>query len=353
MILVDGHLDLAYNAVVLGRDVRQPIKDIRASERRSPPPSRHAGTCLVSIPELIAGRIAIIGGSLFVAPAWKRWQDDARVYHDAAEAHQHAIIQLDFYRRLADEDERVRLIQTESDLDAVLETWESDAPQVGIFMIMEGADPIRSPDELTWWVERGLRGVGLSWSAGTRYAGGNSNPGPLTNAGQELLDAMSDYHLLLDLSHLWEEVAYQVLDRYPGPIAASHANPRTFVDSPRQLSDRLIERIAERDGVIGVVPYNRMLEPGWHEDEPRLPLRRVAEAVDYICQLLGSAQHVGIGSDFDGGLGVESVPQEIDTIRDLNKLEPLLQKRGYDPDSIAQILHKNWLRRMRAALAAF
>jgi len=198
-----------------------------------------------------------------------------------------------------------------------------------------------------------LRGVGLSWAAGTRYAGGNGNPGPLTDLGRELLRAMADDHLLLDLSHLWEEAAEEVLDRYPGPIVASHANPRAFVDSPRQLSDRLIERIAERDGVVGIVPYNRMLEPGWRTSEARLPLQRVVEAIDYVCQLLGSADHVGLGSDFDGGLGVESVPREIETIRDLRKLIPLLEARGYAPAAVTNILRDNWLRCLRAALVAF
>ncbi len=351
--LVDGHLDLAYNATVLSRDVRQPVEAIRAREQRTPPPGHHAGTCLVSVPEMIEGEIGLIGGSIFVAPAWRRWHEDAQVYHNAEEAHQQASAQMDFYRHLADEDRRVRLIQTPADLDTVLASWETGKPQLGIFVIMEGADPIRTPEELEMWVAPGLRGIGLSWAAGTRYAGGNGNPGPLTDLGHDLLAAMAEYNLLADLSHLWEDAAHAVLDRYPGPIVASHANPRAFVDSPRQLSDRLIERIAERDGVIGVVPYNRMLKPGWNENEPRLPLRRVVEIIDYVCQLLGDADHVGIGSDFDGGLGRESVPHEIETIRDLNKIAPLLQERGYDEDSIANILHANWLRQMRTTLEAF
>lgn len=352
-LMTDGHLDLAYNAMVLRRDVRQPVETIRKSERQTPPPGRHAGTCLVSVPEMIKGRIGVIGGSIFVAPAWRRWQDEAEVYHNAEEAHQQASAQMDFYHRLADEDQRVRLIRATADLEAVLETWETDKPQLGVFVIMEGADPIRTPEELKLWVERGVRGIGLSWAAGTRYAGGNGHPGPLTDLGRNLLEAMADYNLLVDLSHLWEDAAYEVLDRYPGPIVASHANPRAFVDSPRQLSDHLIERIAERNGVIGIVPYNRMLQTSWTENAPRLPLQRVAEAIDYVCQLLGSAAHVGIGSDFDGGLGRESVPHGIETIRDLNKLAPLLQERGYDEKNIANILHANWLRQMRTALESF
>ncbi len=352
-IIVDGHLDLAYNALVLERDLRQPLGQIRQQERRVPPPGREAGTCLVTLPALLDGRIAVVGGSLFVAPAWKRWQDEAQVYHTTEEAHHQALAQLDFYRRLADEEPQVRLLQESADLEGVLASWETERPMVGIFVMMEGADPLRTPDEVGYWVERGLRGVGLTWAAGTAYAGGNANPGPLTDAGRALLAVMADFNLLVDLSHLWEEAAHQVLDRYPGPVAASHANPRAFVDSPRLLSDPLIRRVAERDGVVGIVPYNVMLEPGWKRSDPRPDLSRVVEAIDYVCQLTGSARHAALGSDFDGGFGVEAIPAGLDSIADLGRIAPRLRVRGYHEADIGAILQENWLRVMGRTLEAF
>ena len=352
-ILVDAHLDMAYNAVVVGRDLRRPLAEIRAAERETPPPEGLNETCLVSIPELLAGHIAVAGGSLFASPAWQKWQHKPHVYHNAEEAHAQGVAQLDYYRRLADEDARVQLLRTAADLDDVLASWETPQPRLGIFVVMEGAAPIRKPSELGWWVERGLRGVGLSWSAGTPYAGGNATPGPLTDAGRALLHEMADHNLLLDLSHLWQAAAHAALDHYPGPLIASHANPRAFVNSPRQLSDDLIRRLAERGGVMGIVPYNRMLQSGWTSRDPRLPLSRVVEALDYVCQLVGNARHVGIGSDFDGGLGRESVPAEINSIADLGKLEGLLRERGYASDDITAILSHNWLRVLRDVLSAF
>jgi len=288
-IIVDAHIDMAYNAVVLGRDLLRPLVDIRAAETEEPPPVPSAGTCLTSLPALLTGRVAVIGASIFVAPAVKSWPNELQAYHTPEEANHYAIAQLDYYRRLADEDARVCLLNDTSDLDTVLASWDTPEPQVGLFLVMEGAAPIREPRELGWWVERGLRGVGLTWSAGTRYAGGNAAPGPLTDDGRVLVDAMADYNLLLDISHLWEDAVYEVLDRYPGPVVATHANPRAFVDSPRLLSDDVIRRIAGREGVIGVIPYNRMLAEGWHHGEACLPLSRLAEAVDYICQVTGDA----------------------------------------------------------------
>ena len=59
--------------------------------------------------------------------------------------------------------------------------------------------------------------------------------------------------------------------------------------------------------------------------------------------MAGDARHVGIGSDFDGGFGQQSVPAEIETIADLQKLIPLLMQKGYTETDIAAIMGKNWL----------
>jgi len=66
--------------------------------------------------------------------------------------------------------------------------------------------------------------------------------------------------------------------------------------------------------------------------------------IDHICQLAGDSLHVGIGSDFDGGFGWQSVPVEINTIADLQQLAPLLSERGYSTQDINNIFQGNWLR---------
>ncbi|NDJ52595.1 MAG: peptidase, partial [Chloroflexi bacterium] len=139
---------------------------------------------------------------------------------------------------------------------------------------------------------------------------------------------------------------------YTGVLLASHANPRRFLPSDRGLSDDMILGLAERGGVIGIVPYNRFLVPGWHPTDGRrnVSLSLVADAIDHVCQVTGDVQHVGIGTDFDGGFGYERVPEEINTIADLQKLVPLLAERGYTSDQINLIFHGNWLRTLRKGL---
>ncbi len=351
--IVDAHLDIAYNAVVLERDLTCPVSEIRDDERTHPPADPKAGVCMVSWPALVAGQVAVVGGSIFVEPLSKSHPQSLPTYRSPEEAHAQAVQQLDYYRRVSEEREDVALITDEGALDDVLTSWGSEHPQVGVFMVMEGADPIRDPGELHWWIERGLRGVGLSWSAGTRYAGGNAHPGPLTDEGEALLHVMADANLLLDISHLWEEAVYQVLDRYPGPIVATHANPRFFVDWPRQISDHIIRGLADRDGVVGVVAFNRMLDPDWRPGSPRLPLSRLVQAIDHICQVTGDAHHVGLGTDLDGGFGRASAPAELSSVADLHKVATGLGDRGYAESDIEAVMGKNWLRVMRGALEAF
>lgn len=351
-IIIDAHLDLAYNALMLGRDLLRPVEEIRHREAETPPPGGPAGICMTTLPELSKGRVAIVGGSLFIAPDFEG-SLEPQSYRSPQEAYRYAVQQLDYYRRLADENEQLVILNTVADIEAVLASWDTEQPRLGIFVVMEGADPIREPGEVGWWVERGLRGVGLTWSLGTRYAGGNAVPGPLTDEGRRLLTAMADYNLLLDLSHLWEEAAYEALDRYPGPVAATHANPRAFVDRPRMLSDKLIRRIADCDGAMGVIPFNRMLAEDWRPGDARLPLTRLVEVIDHICQITGAARFVGLGTDFDGGFGREATPEGLESSADLGKLGALLAERGYTDADVAAILNGNWLRLMRRALSNF
>ena len=352
MKIVDGHEDIAWNVLALGRDVRRSAWETRRLEEGGPNPERN-GLCMVGLPEWLEGNVAVVFGSIFLAPARRAvgsW--DSQTYADAEEAHRLAGAQMDVYRRLADEEERIALVESQADLDAVLSSWDADDPVVGIVVSMEGADPIREPGEVEAWHRRGVRLVGLAWAAGSRYAGGNRDPGPLTDEGRELLEAMAEVGMVLDVSHLAEEAFWQAVDRYEGPVVATHANPRALVPGPRQLSDRMIRALAKRDGVIGVVPYNRFLKPGWVRSDGKEAVtpEDVAAAVDHVCQVVGDAAHVGLGSDFDGGFGAEAAPAGIETVADLRKIAEALSERGYAEEDVAAVMGENWLRLLRAVL---
>jgi membrane dipeptidase len=214
---------------------------------------------------------------------------------------------------------------------------------------MEGAAPIRQPTEVADWYARGLRIIMPAW-AQTQYAGGNGEPGPLTESGRQLLDEMSRLNMILDLSHISDQSFFEAADHYPGPLIVSHSNPRAFLPTDRGLTDDMIRTIAAKDGVIGTIPYNRYLQPGWQVGNTRLSIQTFLDAIDYIAQLVG-VEHVAIGSDFDGGFGTESVPAGIDTVADLLSVTRLLADRGYSDDQIAAVAYGNWLRVLRVSFA--
>ena len=225
---------------------------------------------------------------------------------------------------------------------------------VGLAILMEGAEGVRAPAELEAWWKRGVRLIGPAW-AGNRFCGGTREPGPLTREGFALLEAMASFGFTLDLSHMDEQAALQALDEYPGKIIASHANAAALLeaaDSNRFLSNRLLRGLLERGGVIGVVPYNRFLVWGWTPADGRgvVRLEDLVAQIDYICQMAGDARHTGLGSDFDGGFGLQSVPAGIDTIADLQSLVPILAEKGYTDSDIAAIMGENWLSLLRESL---
>ncbi|MBL8162193.1 MAG: membrane dipeptidase [Anaerolineae bacterium] len=358
MIVFDTHQDIAYNALCYGRDYRRSVAETRRNEV-DPALLARRGSATLGLPDALAGRVALVGATVFVAPfdgdEKQPWSEFT--YKTPKEAFQLASAQIDYYNRLTDETDKVQLIKSQRDLDAVLATWADGAPvegrRQGFIVLMENADPIQEPQEFEAWYERGVRIVGPAWAA-SRYAGGTGQPGPLTKLGYELLDIMASFNAVLDLSHLAEQACLQALDHYPGVIIASHSNPRRFRNTDRHLTDMMIERLAERDGVMGIVPYNRFLTDDWSDGDPKskVPLKVVTDAIDYICQLTGSAAHVGIGSDFDGGFGQESIPEGLDSITDLLRIADALAALGYSATDVEAIMSGNMLRKIRQSLPA-
>jgi membrane dipeptidase len=353
MLIIDAHEDIAYNALVLGRDYRRSALATRRAEAGSSIAAQN-GIATVGLPDAILGRVALVFATLFTAPRAKKpaqWEPVS--YDNAQQAYQLALKQMDYYERLADESEIVRLVRNLSDLDAVLATWadgmETEQHRQGLVILMENADPIIEPKQFEEWYERGVRIVGPAWQA-SRYCGGTGMPGPLTDMGHELLDVMASFNAILDLSHMAEEAFMQAVERYEGVMIASHSNPRQFRSTDRHLSDDMIRRLAERDGVMGIVLYNSFLSNEWTRGDV-LPLSVVIDAIDHVCQVTGSAAHVGIGSDFDGGFGRESIPAGLDTVGDLLHIGTLLRERGYAEADIEAILGGNMLRKLRQALA--
>lgn len=351
--IIDGHEDIAWNALEYARDPNQSALSTRSTEAASGLAGL-VGERTTGLPEWLAGRVGVIFATLFVMPARQDSQPyHAMTYTSPQEAEVHARRQLNYYHELARESAVFRLVTSSSVLNQVLSTWmvDSDPSQrlVGLVPLMEGADAVVLPSDLPGWYQSGLRILGLAWVS-TQYAGGTHEPGPVTDLGRQLLKSMGELNMILDLSHCSEEAYLEAVDIYPKQIIASHSNPRHFLPTDRGLSDEMIKKLAERDGVMGIVPFNKFLVPGWSPGSPRPGVAKVIEAIDAVTQLTGSTRHVAIGTDFDGGLGPEALPDGMDTIADLSKIIEGLKSDGYKDADIDNITHNNWLRVLRNAL---
>jgi membrane dipeptidase len=212
---------------------------------------------------------------------------------------------------------------------------------------MEGADPILSPAQAEAWFADGLRCLGLAHYGPGVYAHGTGGEGPLTLAGRDLLHELEQLGMIVDLTHCAEPGFFEVLDRFSGPVHASHNMCRALVPADRQFSDEQIRALIGRGAVIGMALDGWMLYPGWKVGQTSnevISLEDVANHVDYVCQTAGNAKNVGIGSDLDGGFGYEQTPRELNTIADLQKLDGVLKARGYSDADIDAIFYGNWLR---------
>ena len=294
---MDAHLDLAYNALHLGRDLTLPLEALRQIDP-------HPDTPVVTLPSLREARVGLAFATLFVDPREGGLTDWEEALH----------AQLALYETW-EKRGLVRLLREREDLLAHLERFPVDGTP-GLVLLLEGAHPLRGPEELRPLRERGLRLLSLTWATKNPYAGGNAEPGPLTEEGRALLQEMEALGVALDLSHLSEEALFPALVAYGGPVCATHANCRALTPTPRHLSDEALKALAQRGGVLGLVPFNAFLDPGWKRGMERLPLGPLLRHKAHAEAILGP-KGVGLGTDWDGGFGLEAVPEGLDRHKDL------------------------------------
>jgi membrane dipeptidase len=356
--LFDAHLDLAWNALQWNRDLTQPLELMNQSEAHMTD-HRARGHGTVSLPEMKRARIGVCLATVLVrakpnvlpAAGANRRDLDFRNQTIASSVGRGQLAYYHLLERMGS----IRIIRTSQDLREHWAQW-SVAPEtspIGVIVAMEGADPIVDPSQAGEWFEQGLRCVGLAHYGASAYAVGTGAEGPLTPDGRAILHEFESLGVVVDLTHTSEPGFHEVLDRFSGRVHASHSMCRALVPGDRQFSDEQIQRLIERDAVIGMACDAWMLQPGWiigQTTPEETPIENVADHIDHICQLAGNTRHVGIGSDLDGGFGTDQTPRDLKSIADLHKLEPILSNRGYSDTDIDAMFFGNWLRFFTEAL---
>ena len=337
--IVDAHLDLAYQ-VLRGRDLRLSPIEIREMEKSE------SLSCMVTIPEISKGGIAVVFGSIFVQPASFPDGTDHEMDPIMAEKAKEEIAVYQSWEA----EGLVRIIRGKSSLDDHMTQWRQDR-KPGLLIAMESAEPIESPEELPWWFDAGVRMIGPAWGP-TRYCGGFAGqrgvPVGFTDMGRELLRGMNHFGIALDLAHSSVELFWEGIESDAPHVVCTHTTPRELIGLERLPSADMIKALGERGGVVGLGLGNIFVNAGWWGDGPREPVK--LDSVASTFEMLASSagwDHVGIGSDLDGGIGVEESPVELDTIADERKIGDVLPE-----DARAGVLGGNWLALLEKALPA-
>ncbi len=315
---IDGHIDLA-SIAVMGRDIL--TKSTNPQE------------ACITIPDLLDSPIRTFFGTIYTTFTNSSFGFDSSDDRDGA--HRSGLEQLAVYDRLVEEGHLSRQmhgLKVDDDLSMLL--------------VMEGADPIRNPDEVMWWREKGLRAVGLTWSDGTRFAGGNRSLGPITSEGEEVIAALDEAGIVHDISHLSDEGVERLFEIAKGPIIASHSNSRLLLntDSQRNLRDDHAMELFSRGGVIGINLYSQFLAEPFDTNMYTATIEDCVTHVLHFCSLAGNNFQIALGSDFDGGFTPKHLPIGLKHPSALIDLANALKNAGFKEDELHSFAYGAWER---------
>lgn len=220
------------------------------------------------------------------------------------------------------------------------------ANEIAAVLHFEGAEPIGADlDALHVWHAAGLRSLGPVWSRPTAFGHGvpfafPSGPDTgagLTPAGKDLVRECNALRIMLDLSHINEKGFDDVAAVSDAPLVATHSNAHALCPSSRNLTDRQLAIIAERDGMVGLNYASGFLR----EDGVNAPFSGWDPFLRHLDHLIGvlGEDRVGFGSDFDGA----TMPTDLHDAAGLPRLLDALRAHGYGDDLMDKIAHRNWL----------
>jgi len=257
--------------------------------------------------------------------------------------------------------------------------------KIAVLMGIEGGHAIdNNLDVLRDFFARGVRYMTLTHNAATDWADSSSQSPRhkgLTEFGREVIREMNRLGMLVDISHVSDQTFYDVLEASRAPLIASHSCCRAICDAPRNLTDDMIKALAAHGGVTHITFHNTFLSQEYLDatrslgsewiprleaisekngenearklaegqrlsDEliragklPQVSWEKIVEHIDHAVRLVG-ADHVGLGSDFDGAF----MPEGMEDAAQFPKITESLLRRGYSEPDIRRILGENTLR---------
>ena len=239
----------------------------------------------------------------------------------------------------------------------------SRGDKISVLMGLEGGHAIEDDlVNLQQFRDRGVRYMTLTWNNTNGWAdssGDESRHGGLTEFGREVIGEMNRLGMVVDVSHASDETFWDALEATSAPLMATHSSARALVDNPRNLSDEMLEAVAQNGGVVMVNFGGTFIDPRkaskWriirdvilHWGPSPVPLDLLLDHIDHVVRVAG-IDHVGLGSDFDGTL---LLPEGANDVSGFPNITAGLLERGYSQTDIQKILGENALRVLEQAEA--
>ena len=324
-------------------------------------------------------------------PRWREGGVDAQVFAvwvDTVYAPYHAarraLQQIDaFHQLLAKYPDRIELARSAGEVQRIAANSKFAA-----MLALEGGVTIQNDlGLLRNYARLGVTSMTLTHTATIDWVDSSTDEprnGGLSGFGREVIGEMNRLRLVVDVSHVSDRAAWQVLELSRAPVIASHSSCRALAGHPRNLPDELLRGIADKDGVIGINFYTEFIDHShhtiaggdasapivrslnappsvppeemdraaaerlhrlWADPPPRPPFERILDHFDHAVRVAG-VDHVGIGSDLDATR--IPTPEGMDSVSDFPKLTEGLLRRGYRETDIEKILGGNFLRVFQA-----
>ncbi|MGA8075395.1 MAG: dipeptidase [Candidatus Acidiferrales bacterium] len=259
--------------------------------------------------------------------------------------------------------------------------------KIAVLMGVEGGHMIASDlSVLRSYAALGVRYMTLTHYVNDEWADSSTDKpahNGLTDFGKDVVREMNRQGMIVDVSHVADKTFYDALAVSQAPMIASHSSCRALCDHPRNMTDEMIKALASKGGVIQINYHIGFLSQEYRDatkanpdldkqmqaeidkrcgkDEdcqlregdnlvreavnagklPRVGWEKIIDHIDHAVKLAG-ADHVGLGSDFDGA----NMPFGMESAADLPKITDALLKKGYSEADIRKILGENTLRVM-------
>jgi len=264
-----------------------------------------------------------------------------------------------------------------------------DQHKIAALMGVEGGHMIDNDlGLLRVYAALGVRYLTLTHGSNTQWADSSTDKpahNGLTDFGKDVVRELNRLGVLVDISHVSDKTFYDALEVSKAPMIASHSSCRALCDAPRNMTDDMIKALAAKGGVIQINYHMGFLSQEYRnatsnpksvkklnaeikkrcgaseacqirEGEqmarklveqgkaPRVDWTKIVEHIDHAVKLAG-ADHVGLGSDFDGA----NMPYGLEDASKLPKITEALLRKGYSESDIRKILGGNTLRVMEQA----